>query len=286
MENSLGSSVGADRTFPTPPAIDNSKPAASKRHQPQRRTERLVHADHLEVHYYFEWGPTTAYGTKTPALPEHGCARKRSRRRAARPPGKHPGRRHLPLPAGRHQLGGNHKGQDRTFKTAEPPQISNLGGKNVKAESADLTAEVNPNRGETEWFFEWGPTTGYGNKIPIPAGSIPASSDPSPVEAHLEGLSVGQTYHFRLVATNEFGTRDRVTSPSASTRRNARTRSPGRKPTPRTFPTAAATSWSRRRTPTGPRSSPSTLRAAVSRPTRRASSTGPATENFPKPEKR
>ncbi len=210
MENSLGASVGADRTFVTPVAVDSLETggAINVGNESAELTGSFT-ADALEVHYFFEWGPTTSYGNKTPALPGNAVP---------------PGSGHVDVPPvllENLQEGGIYhyrivatnsagisRGGDKTFKTAEGPEISNLASKNVKATSADLTGEINPNRGVTEWFFEWGPTTNYGNKTPVPPGSVPAGSDPVPVQVHLENLTVGQTYHFRLVASNQFGSRE------------------------------------------------------------------------------
>jgi hypothetical protein len=215
MTNSLGTARGGDRTFFTPPAVDD---LATGNVTEVTNDTAVLHgsftADSHEVHYYFEWGATTAYENKTPALP--GTAIAPGSGTVEVPPVKIEGLQeggiyHYRLVAT--NSAGITVGQDMTFKVAEPPQISNLGSKNVAAQSADLTAEVNPNRGDTEWFFEWGPTTSYGDTAPVPPATIPAGSTSVPVEVHLEGLVVGQTYHFRLRAKNQFG--ERVTGDQA-----------------------------------------------------------------------
>jgi hypothetical protein len=209
MTNSIGTVKGGERTFTTPPAVDNVETGDATEVGPD---SAVLHgsytADSYEVHYYFEWGATTAYGNKTPAPP--GTAIAPGSGTVEVTPVKIEGLQeggiyHYRLVVT--NSAGSTAGQDRSFKTAEPPQISNLGSKNVTATSGDLTAEVNPNRGDTEWFFEWGPTTDYGSKTPVPPGKIAAGSTSVPVEVHLEGLNVGQTYHFRLTASNQFGSR-------------------------------------------------------------------------------
>jgi hypothetical protein len=210
MKNELGPAVaGGERSFTTPPAITNIKTGDVE----DVGNESAVlngsfTADEFEVHYYFEWGPTEAYGNKTPAFP--GTAIAPGSGTVDVPPVlleglQEGGIYHYRLVGT--NVAGTTFGEDRIFKTAEPPQINNLAAKNVKATSAELTAEVNPNRGETEWFFEWGPTTSFGNKTPVPSGKIPYGSEAVPVSTTIENLTVGTTYYFRLVAENEFGVR-------------------------------------------------------------------------------
>ena len=95
---------------------------------------------------------------------------------------------------------------DASFLTAEAPLISNLSTRNVQATSAELNGEVNPRSGQTSYFFEWGESTAYGNKVPVPSGAVGDGTTSVPVSAAIEGLTPGLTYHFRLVASNQYGT--------------------------------------------------------------------------------
>ena len=74
----------------------------------------------------------------------------------------------------------------------------------VKQNSALLHGTVNPNGASTTYFFQWGLTTSYGtNGAPVSAGrGVRALGISRPAT----GLVQGTTYHYRLVATNEFGT--------------------------------------------------------------------------------
>jgi hypothetical protein len=95
---------------------------------------------------------------------------------------------------------------DATFRSAEAPVVGGLSTNNVKSNSVDLLGEVNPRYGDTTYRFEWGPTATYGNSTPVPDGALGSGNSPVPVSATLEGLSSSVTYHFRLVATNQYGT--------------------------------------------------------------------------------
>ena len=70
--------------------------------------------------------------------------------------------------------------------------------------SAVLHGTVNPNGSSTTYYFQWGLTNGYGvNGKPLPAGGgVKAVS----VHETASGLIPGTVYHYRLVATNQFGT--------------------------------------------------------------------------------
>jgi hypothetical protein len=75
--------------------------------------------------------------------------------------------------------------------------------------SATVNGEVNPlGISLTECFFEYGPTTAYGQSAECEpaAASIPGDESEHPVTAELEGLTPGTTYHYRLVAANANGT--------------------------------------------------------------------------------
>jgi hypothetical protein len=160
-----------------------------------------------ETSYYFEWGATTAYGNATPAPP--GNTVPAASGRVHVPPvlisGLDGGAIYHYRVVATNPLGTTVSG-DATFTTAEAPNISNLRSANVTATSAELLADINPRSGETSYYFEWGPTAAYGNKTPAPAGDAGSVSSVVPVSVALEGLSPTITYHFRLVATNQFGT--------------------------------------------------------------------------------
>src|SRR5207302_9824277 len=70
--------------------------------------------------------------------------------------------------------------------------------------SARLNGTVNPNGSGTTYFFQWGLTTSYG----VNGKAVSAGSGTKAVAARetAAGLVPGTVYHYRLVATNHFGT--------------------------------------------------------------------------------
>lgn len=84
-----------------------------------------------------------------------------------------------------------------------PPTISGLSSSALTAHSVDLLARINPHGTDTTYHFEYGPTPAYGQQTP--ESDVGAAFSSQNVEAHVEELSpIG--YHFRVVATNAYGT--------------------------------------------------------------------------------
>jgi hypothetical protein len=94
---------------------------------------------------------------------------------------------------------------------ASSPAVTTNAASNVKQQSAQLNGTVNPNGSATTYVFQWGLTNGYGfSSSPQSAGSGTTAVS---VHHTATGLIPGTVYHYRLVATNRFGTstgRDRT----------------------------------------------------------------------------
>jgi hypothetical protein len=92
-----------------------------------------------------------------------------------------------------------------TFTTPGASPSFDSDATDVGVDAATLRGAIDPEgQAVTNYHFEWGTTNAYGNSTP--AGNLPSGSAPVAVEAELEGLTPGQTYHYRLVATNASGT--------------------------------------------------------------------------------
>jgi hypothetical protein len=151
--------------------------------------------------WYFEYGTSKSYGTKT-ALQNAGSGTGRVTVFALIS-GLTTGRTyHFRLVA--MNTAGTANGSDLTFSTAIAPTVVTAAATAVAATSATLNGTVNPNGRPTSWYFEYGTTAAYGSTTSSKnAGSGTASikvSDP------VSKLTTGTTYHFRLVAKSDAGT--------------------------------------------------------------------------------
>ena len=151
--------------------------------------------------WYFEYGTTTSYGTKTPV----------------KDAGSGVGAVAVSAPVTALKIGrtyhfrlvatsdaGQARGSDHTFVTSAAPTVTTKAASSVKDTTATLNGSVNPNGQATPVFFEYGTSTGYGTKTPI--ASAGSGTSARNMSAALTGLVGGATYHFRLVATNAAGT--------------------------------------------------------------------------------
>jgi len=86
-----------------------------------------------------------------------------------------------------------------------PPTVTTGSATSVGTDSATLNGTVNPNGASTTITFEYGTTTGYGNRVTATQSPLSGTTG-KVVSARITGLSPGKTYHFRVKATNGAGT--------------------------------------------------------------------------------
>jgi Ricin-type beta-trefoil lectin domain len=164
-----------------------------------------VNPNGLGTTYQFEWGLTTSYGSKVPATPK-GVGSGTTEVAVSEPltgltPGTTYHRRLVATSAAGTTYGG-----DRTFITTATPQVATGAATELTAKQATLNATVNPRGALTTYYFEYGPTTSYGNKVPATPKSAGSGTAAVSVSETPTTLAEGSKYHFRIVAQNGVGT--------------------------------------------------------------------------------
>ncbi len=92
--------------------------------------------------------------------------------------------------------------QEFTTHTVPAPTATTLAAEGLKETEATLRGTVNPGGEATEYFFEYGTDTHYGQKTETATLQASGGSNQG-VSATLKGLTPGTEYHFRLVAKNK-----------------------------------------------------------------------------------
>lgn len=85
-----------------------------------------------------------------------------------------------------------------------PPKVTTGTAEAIAGTTATLTSTVTAGGGETTVRFDYGTSNAYGLKSD--AATIDGSASNATVKVPVKGLTLGTTYHFRVVATNAAGT--------------------------------------------------------------------------------
>ncbi|HEY5976914.1 MAG TPA: hypothetical protein VIT85_03570 [Solirubrobacterales bacterium] len=204
-ENTTGKSPAKVLSFKTLPAIQSLTTDAATDLTPHSATLNASYVgDGDATTYFYEYGKTTAYtaGKTTPVVVS--------------------GTGPASLPVGVSDLDletlyhyrvvaknslGETKGADQSFTTAPAvAQVHTLAATDLSQESVTLHGDFTGNGEPTDYFFEWGPSTDYGNVTATPpgesAGSPTGLKEVSTILTDFEGFT---TYHYRLVASNSLG---------------------------------------------------------------------------------
>jgi hypothetical protein len=203
--NAKGSNIGGNRRLEAKAVLDLETKPATEIDESNATLNGQLDADGLATEYLFEYGPSASYGLKTPKTPIAGA------------PGEI---KSTPVALGHLQRGktyhfrlvatnalGTTKGADVTFRTASSPDILGTGVENVTDTSADLHATINPVGYDSTYEFKFGTTPSLGQSLPLPLEDNELfGNTPQNVSVHLSGLPPATTIHYRVVATNEWGT--------------------------------------------------------------------------------
>jgi uncharacterized protein (TIGR02145 family) len=163
-----------------------------------------VNPNYLTAVVKFEYGITTSFeisGTFTGQIPVDG----NSHDVTLDITGLTPGTLYYFRIKGENSLGTSIS-SNLTFTTAgQKPAVSTLPIMDATQNSVTLSAMVNPNQLATQVFFEWGPTTSYGNTLTPTPNNLTGSTNTN-IVLTLSGLQKGTEYHYRVKAVNELGT--------------------------------------------------------------------------------
>ncbi len=207
--NALGTTKGLDQTFTTKKAVEDltTLPATDITQE-----SVLLHGEYTgnndDTHYYFEYGPSTAYGQTSEMPPGTDAGETLGATQASTAITAFEGYTtyHYRIVAENSQ--GKSFGNDQTFDTlpALLPVISGTSSSGVSRTAASVSAQINPNRWKTSYSFEFGSSSAYGSSTPLGELVDGNGNTSLPVSAHLLGLVPATQYHFRVVAINFQGT--------------------------------------------------------------------------------
>ena len=176
--------------------------AASKPTRTSVTLSGTIDGDGKPAHYHFEWGTSEAYGSSTPSTAsgsgEEAASATLSELKA--------GATYYYRLVGENENGAN-VGLGREFTTAPAVAgVSTGAAQSLAPTSATLSGSLTPGGVDAHYYFEWGLTSEYGNDSPAPPGTD-AGEGQGAVAAHTEltGLQPNTTYHYRIVASNSFG---------------------------------------------------------------------------------
>jgi hypothetical protein len=151
--------------------------------------------------WYVEYGTSTSYGTKTSSA-SAGSGTTTQSVSASLTSLKAGTTYHYRFVAT--SSAGTAHGADGILTTSSVPAAVTGSASSVTPTSATLNGTVDPSGRPATWYFEYGTSTGYGQKTSVKDAGSGAGA--TAVSAAVTGLSAGRTYHFRLVATNDAGT--------------------------------------------------------------------------------
>ena len=202
VKNTNGQNATPDEVFKTHAVLGVSSDPATNLTNSSADLNGSLNPDGMDTHYRFEYGISVHYNNKTPLLDAGESGGQQSV-----PPvgisGLQAGRiYHFRIVAS--NALGKTRGPDETFIVPASPKISGVRSSNLTDTSADLNARIDGLTYDTTYHFDYGPTPNYG--FSTPEADLGPEIGTQAVLAHIEGLEPGRTYHYRVDATNKWGT--------------------------------------------------------------------------------
>lgn len=155
----------------------------------------------LEAHYYFEYGTSKAYGSRTAEVdvPARWGEVQVNTTVTGLKYSTHYHWRLVVKTGNGTAYGGDHEFIIPYYVEVREDEVRNVG-----TTEATLESEVQPAGVEAKYYFEYGPTEAYGSRTS--EASAGSGTTYEKVSATLTGLAVGTLYHFRIVASSNRGT--------------------------------------------------------------------------------
>jgi concanavalin A-like lectin/glucanase superfamily protein len=198
--------TGADQQFTTPaiPPVVNTD-TAREILATQAKLGGTVNPEETPSHVVYEYGPTTSYGT-TVATGDVGDDREAHYFNQV-VTGLQPSTTYHFRITATNAAGQTTYGNDQTFTTPSlAPIVITEAPTNSGETAAALHGSVNPQGSASQYQFEYGLSSAYGTTIPVPSGNVGSGYTSVEESQAISGLTPGVTYHYRIVATNSFGT--------------------------------------------------------------------------------
>jgi hypothetical protein len=202
--NAAGTSKGEDRTFTTVAAPTTTIEPASDLSAFQATLRAAVNPRGDATTYQFEYGKTTAYGTKVPATAKaigSGFSAVSVNEAVG---GLAQGATYHYRVVAQNSVGTT-QGADQVFATPLLPQVTTGAPTGVDPNEAVFTGTVDPNGTDTTYKYEFGTTSAYGSTI-FSEDEAGVGAEPDEVEEGIADLKPSTTYHYRVVASSPAGT--------------------------------------------------------------------------------
>jgi hypothetical protein len=199
--SSAGTSHGADGVFTTLAAPGVVTGSATPVNASSATLNGSVDPNGRTTTWFFEYGTSTSYGSKTSAKSAGSGAVAVSV--SAPISGLSAGRTYHFRLVATSDAGTTH-GADATFVTSAAPSVTTDDASSIAPTSARLNGTVTANGLSTSWHFEYGTTLSYGAKTSSHSAGSGASAQKESVT--VSGLKRTTVYHFRIVASNSAGT--------------------------------------------------------------------------------
>jgi hypothetical protein len=200
-----GTTKGEDRTFTTTTVPVVTAEPASELSANEATLNALINPKGAATTYQFEYGPTTAYGSKAPATPQGIGSAPTPVPVSATVSGLTEGTTYHYRVVATNSVGKTNSA-DQLFTTLFLPDATTESAIAVDTDDAVLTGSIDANGSPTTYQFEYGQTNAYGSIVPGAVEVIETGNGAEEAEEVASSLQPNTTYHYRLKATSEAGT--------------------------------------------------------------------------------